>query len=635
MFQRLVEKLFGRGWAYRTAWIFCGHRKPWVEITNSNEILIRLKQINVVSFPKLTIHYEAYDLKLYIHYSELFDINKVKMPYIPTFVIGRESISELLTIRFHVVAQPGESIAFTHSICKGCEGIVVIYDGLDFYYKLLELKLKSENVTNINKFTKYFHAQIFVTFLSVNEIGHHEWKLKLSRKVKSYKMIRKVQNLTVDNIKSDKVANYVYRVHLENDQFPQISIIRRQFDGFNENRCICGGILLTEFISTDTKENNTFGPYCPDFLSKQPLLTPDGLRSVTFPNRQIQIVIYGFSPLFTVDIDLIISANQCEGIVNPSNVCNNAFNRTIKSGITRFNKRLKKLFYKFYCMEKIYTTYTELFIYIYSIRGCVIIQELQVEVNNAYNVKIYSLVNVHLNIYTWIDDDDIRSRTYWNSVRFHLSTDYYWSKSGSKDRILYDIPSIHIENIIKGPARTVGYFLKLTDSMSLEPKCYSCNESSHNLWKRPDVRGRYILVVSALCVSGYYHKNYIYVFTLDPLYEMVINRDHKLLVYLSIATSLAKRCTTANTVSNNETDQVTTYLRGISISTLQVTKSSYTLTIRELQQAVIYQKNNNCSMVVIQFRYVNDILVTMPFMDVLLGLLIRVRNVQNHSKLYI
>ena len=635
MFQRLVEKLFGRGWAYRTAWIFCGHRKPWVEITSSNEILIRLKQINVVGYPKLTIHYEAYDLKLYVYFSELFDINKVKMPDIPTFVIGRESVSELLTIRFHVVAQPGESIAFTHSICKGCEGIVVIYDGLDFYYKLLELKLKSENGTNINKFTKYFHAHICVTFFSVKEIGDHEWKMKLSRKIKSYKMIRKVQNLTVDNIKSDKVANYVYRVHLENDRFPQISIIRRQFDGFNENRCVCGGILLTEFISTDSQENNTFGPYCPDFLSKQPLMTPDGLRSVTFPNRQIQIVIYGFSPLFTVDIDLIISANQCEGIVNPSNVCNNAFNKTIKFGTTENNDLLKKLSYKFYCMERSYNTHTDLFIYIYSIDRCVIIQELQVEDNNAYNVKIYSPVNVHLNIYTWIDDDEIRSRTYWNHVTFHLSTEYHWSKRGSKDLILYDIPSIHIERKIKGPARTVGYFLKLSSSMSLKPKCYSCNESSHNLWRRYNAKDRYLLVVSALCVSGNYHKNYIYVFTLDPLYGMAINRKHKLLVYLSIATSLSNICTTANTVSNNETDQVTAVLRGVSINTLQVTKKSYTLTIYQLQQAVIYQKNNNCSVVVIHFRYVKDILVSMTIMDVLLGLLIRVRFVQHHSKIYI
>ena len=169
----------------------------------------------------------------------------------------------------------------------------------------------------------------------------------------------------------------MYRVHLENEQFPKISTIKQNFVRFNGNGCSSGGILLTEFANIDdTMNNHTYGHYCPNLVLKQPFLSSDGLKTLRFPNKHIQIVIFGFYPLFTIDIDLVITTSVCEGLLNPVTVCNSAFNDTIQTGVTESSAQTRRKSYEFYCLELLYENFRKLHMYIYNIEGCILIQEL-------------------------------------------------------------------------------------------------------------------------------------------------------------------------------------------------------------------------------------------------------------------
>ena len=620
----LLEKLHGTKWNHRTSWVFCGHRRPWVEVTSSNVAAIVLKQINIENFAKTVMHYEAYDDNLTLSFLELFYMNKITIPNIPVFVLGRLLTYHLLAIRFHVIGEPGEIIQFLACRCRHCEATMSIFDGFDLYYQLDELDLNSTNVVNIDKVTRYFHAHVVVSFRSLGQIRRRDWKMKLSRKLKKHKIITDSRNLTIQNIESGNIAHYVYRVHLENEQFPMISIIKRKFVGFNENGCASGCILLTEFTNIkDTMNNNTYGPYCPNLVLNQPFLASDGLKTITYPNKHIQIVIFGFYPLFTIDIDLVITTSVCEGILNPVTVCNSAFNDTIQSGITESNILTRRKSYEFYCLEIFYETFRKLHMYIYNIEGCILIQELPTRYDLNYVLKIFSPVEAELHLYTWADSSQLHNRKYWNSVGFHFSTKAIVSDTVSGFVSVRDIPFVKILYETEYSSTKLSYSLKLLTKNYKKQKCYRYNETSHQLWEVDKARDQYLLIANSICGTGHYQKNYIYIFTFSPLYEHDLKRKAKLLIYFSIRRNFTKDCITSDT-ANSEEDEITTQLPGTSISALRASKDVHTLTISSLERSLSYIKNNNCSTVLIQFRYVQHILLTKPLIDNIRGVILKV-----------
>ena len=589
LIHRLLEELLTK-WRYRPKWTFCGDKHPWIEITGSNHIALLLHALNAIHIPAMTMHYQVYDFHLHDYYRELMDLRRVTIPLLRSMLIHAKPLITVLTRRFHIVAQPGKVLRFVNTTCISCTAMVGVYDGFDYYHKIFESPLKSEYPVIMAKYSQYFRTHVIVQFddtdLSVDQI----WKMSIKLHHVRALTITEKYELELDNRKNDSIINTVLMVNITGTQFPRLSIKSRISVGLNEDGCAYGGLMIKQYRNESVF--NEYGPYCSRLMAFQPFLT--GLNELVFPSDPFKLFVYAFGPLYTLAIDIIVSITECEGLINPVELC--LSNDTVSQ--VPVGQSHQPTNYKLFC-KNILSTLVSGDVYIsivmHDLKGCVVVQQIPTTSDMSYIIRFTD----HSNIAIWIATPVLSTRlmglTNWGLITFHASqSNIITTTNNQVIRYLY-IPTAMLSYVTRFEFHKLMFHLQ-TRKREVIQICEKYNESSHTVWRDKFVEYRYFLSVTNICGVGTYSKNYIYVYSFTAGVNRMAHFGRKQIVYTSIITSL-----TADCIAKDKTDRVAIVIPTIYSDSIEITDRMFNVTLYSMLWVLVLEKQNPCSSVVIKF----------------------------------
>ena len=596
---RLLEEQSTK-WRYRPSWTFCGDKHPWIEVTGSNHIALLLHVLNAIHIPAMTVHYQVYDMHLLDYYRELMDLRKVTIPLLSSMVIHANPLSSVLTRRFHIVAQPGKVVHFINTTCISCSAIVGVYDGFDYYHKIFESPLKSEYPVTMAKHSQYFRTHVIVRFdntdLSVVQI----WKMSIELHHVRALTITDKYELELDNRRSDSIINNVLIVNITGNQFPRLSIRSRVSDGLNEDGCAYGGLMIKQYRNESIF--NKYGPYCSRLMAFQPFL--NGLNELVFSSDHFKLFVYAFGPLYTLAIDIAVSTTECEGLINPVELC--AINDTVSQVPVGHSQQLTN--YKLFCKNILLTlnsgdVYNS--IVMHDLKGCVIVQQIPTTSDMSYIFRFTDHSDMAIWISTPVLSTSLMSLTNWGAVTFHATlSNIITSTNNQVVRYLY-IPNAVLSYVTRFEFHKLMFHLHISRRKVIQ-RCEQYNESSHSVWRDKFVVYRYFLSVTNICGVGTYNKNYIYVYSFTTGVKRMTRFGRKLIEYISIITSLTSDC-----IANGKTDRVAIVIPTIYINSIEITDRRFNVTFFSTLWLLILEKQNPCSSVVMQFGHTVVVLISL------------------------
>ena len=107
--------------------------------------------------------------------------------------------------------------------------------------------------------------------------------------------------------------------HHAYETYPNISFHVREFHEWHNGDCTFGVFLFRHKYKQ--LKHHTLGPYCTDIAPNHPLIGRNGFDYLMFGNSGVEIIIYANGPLYTIDIDIVVLASLCEGVLEPTLLC--------------------------------------------------------------------------------------------------------------------------------------------------------------------------------------------------------------------------------------------------------------------------------------------------------------------------
>ena len=378
-------------------------------------------------------------------------------------------------------------------------------------------------------------------------------------------------------------------VNITGNRFPRLSIRSRVSTGLNEDGCAYGGLKIEQY--RNESDFNQYGPYCSRLMAFQPFLT--ALNQLVFSSDHFKLFVYAFGPLYALAIDIVVSATECEGLINPVELC--AINDTAPQVPVVQSQQLSN--YKLFC-KKSRKTHDSGDVYIsivvHDLKGCVIVQQIPTASDMSYIIRFTD----HSDIAIWIGTPVLSTRlmglTNWGLITFHASlSNTITSTNNQVIRYLY-IPTAMLSYMTRFEFHKLMYQLHISRRKVIQ-RCEKYNESSHTVWREKFAVYRYFLTVSR-CGVGTYNQNYIYVYSFTTGVKKMTRFGRKLIEYASIITSLTSDC-----IANGKTDRVAIVIPTIYSNSIEITDRRFNVTFFSTLWLLILEKQNPCSSVVIQF----------------------------------
>ena len=392
-------------WEFPDEWIFCGHRKPWYETTTSNAISMLLRQLNVRQRCNMTFIYTSLEKEVAGMY--------VTEANIRTTPLARPNITHTLRVyvsskvkqhRWRITTDYGFRLHFQDRRTCCSSNRMTIYDGYDEVFSKRYTatsdgdELEQELVSPIDVTSRYFQAEIHFFIYRLDGLLDGLLDALKSRVIFSFGYRRStlpVQNLELGSV--TPVANkgqVLYAAYsLGNtaaNVYPNVSFMIRKFEGWNEGPCSFGGFIFTSaFSDLDNVNEHKMGPFCADSIPTEPLIGTYGIKHVVFGRDEMLIILYAFGPLYDIDIDLVVTASACEGIVEmPHSVWTHKDHSQAKTSIS-FGRN-----YQATCQRKIINKKTFLRFGIINIKRCIVLQSIGFAATQEEHYEIVSGMDV-------------------------------------------------------------------------------------------------------------------------------------------------------------------------------------------------------------------------------------------------
>ena len=546
----------------------------------------------------MTIHYQVYEVKLQNYFRDLSKLREIIVPRITSSLFLSKPSTLIPIRRFHVIGKPGQVLYFMHSTCQWCRADCIAYDGFDLYHKLFEVHLESQDTVDLHHFSRYFRAYIILRFKDVDPNIQQKWLLVLTlRPIKKVKITEAYQE-QLDNRGLDQIVNYVLLVNFTSAQFPLLSIRSQISHGFNEEDCAYGGIIIVQSVNGSMLTNDTYGPYCSRLLVFQPFLSESDFTELAFSGDPFMLFVYAFGPLYQLKVDITVTTTKCEGIINPLTICmTNDTNSQVLQGIY-----VQKINYRCFC-DGIYSSQyyggIYLSIILLKIQGCIVIQQIPTVSSLNYIIRLKMYSDAKIWISTPAFSEEIMERTHWDRVSIHPSSKDIISSTPNGPVTQLDVPAMVIQYLTRSAFHKLMYYVLLTSKKVVE-KCSLYNESSHAIWKDMFTRYRHFLAVNSACGIGRYTKNYIYIFAFSTIDTHDGWVGGKFVEYVSVTTTSKLGCN-----AKNQTNTITINILNMYTYTIQITQMNLNFTIYSTLWALIIEKNNPCSILVVKFRCVH------------------------------
>ena len=586
---------FGGRFVYPEERTYCGQQRPWFVIIDSSIVRLRFIQKNVRKPSHILFIYSAISgrpaeilrMNSYIDKTELLGSNASTLYYFP---VAKSSTKEVIH-RWMLIVDFGYIIKFLSLETCCFFGLIEIFDGFEELNKLINIDKENNIFLNRSIFleTTYYKSLIKL------HIDEYNTSLK-SRALVVLTLIPIEHQTQLLSTNSNVTINHqglimykIFRFNTNSSIFPNVSFAIRKFKGINEGGCNFGGFAIKHLVNHKLFNPALLGPYCTDAASNIPLI--DGIPYLVFGVHETYLIIYAYGPYYEIDINVVVQATECEGIVEPVMTCQFNF-RILQTGYYQ-NSQVRGRNYLAKCLQ-----IKMKYILIDILAGCVIIQSIKLSIMQSYsldlkgNMELYvhyqkPKVRKDIGLYNNIIDAEfiIGLTNLVTSVTIPNVSMIIWKESISYLRIwqnvfnVYDYPS---------------YALRL----NTQPRTFECAEVFEDAYvhlkKYREIM--LMLTITTLCGLGIYRKPAVYIYKyMIPL----INKDgeYKQNMYMIIT---AKRCPAD---SNEPLDVITIILRDILFHSLDVIgdRTLYYETV-DMTANLLFEKASLCSTFQLQYR---------------------------------
>ena len=201
-------------------------------------------------------------------------------------------------------------------------GVLQMYDGFDNYYLMAQEQVSNYSLKVLN-ITSTYYMSTLVFQLNKTSIKPTKDTLFIVRYEKEIVKVRYIDVDTVNSVNNHgHVLHSIIAINMTNGGYPNVSIIVRSFNGWNDNLCLFGGYRLTHEIKTQSF-NLTYqqGPFCNWQAPSVPFIGTHGPKHIVFGSFRYWLTIYACGPLYEIDIDVVIRRSSCEGLFEPVYMC--------------------------------------------------------------------------------------------------------------------------------------------------------------------------------------------------------------------------------------------------------------------------------------------------------------------------
>ena len=573
----------GGHWDFPPYWRFCGKRRPWVEVSDLNHIVIGVRQYHLRYPLNATIYYTSLD-------RQMADSIRRKNSYIrralthgkPNGISGK-SLGVLNTLSHYkwiLTVELGYVIQYT-SIRTCCFiGSLEIFSGNDAMLSMLRMEKKTVlgEAHNISLVTTYFQSLVILRFHETTLMPNNTEIIALQT-MRVHHQTQHLDSNSTTNIKHHGQVLYdIFLFNFTETKFPNVSFVIRQFDGYNEGGCNLGGYAIEQTISNRTLK--LLGPYCNGSTSNVPLI--DGIQYLVLSKHETRMIFYAYGADYEIDLDLVVVESECEGILDPVRAC--PFNRLTKRPDRFLTTQIRGYNHNFRCILLNHNL-----VIIDLIKGCVALQVISIIYAQTHVMEIQG--NMLLSL------DYLKPhRFYVDAVEYHDEVKLMIGTTENELTTNYHISSekttfVRMRFTIRTPYDHDSFAIYLH---AIE-QTYEC---ANNITERSHVESQseLLLINTNYCGKGVYMKNGLYSYS-HRIQKLGDDKDRKHVMYVMID---AKSC-----LSNNREvlNIFVIKIRNELSHSVDVhgNKTLYVLT-PDLTVDILYDKLSSCSIVVLQYR---------------------------------
>ena len=358
----------------------CGHRQPWHELIDSHIVFIKVQQRDVINTMKLSFTYSLrnqFNLNIIMRMSRT---HSIKLKDLPRQSLRYTVINKMTySIKWQLRAPIGVIIRISTSSVVFNQ--LLIYTGYGTHHLIVD------SVTWRRRMTKLINYYVAAVHLGAR-ISSYEEMVYMLCTLQFWHINLKPTKLSIT---SERVQNFggiyykLFSIEPQNGSYPNISFRIRQADGWREGNCIYWGFLFKQYLHSSQLEPQTLGPYCTDSEPNHPLAGTDGLDYVVFGMTGVHLIIYVNGPLYTIDLDILVSYSSCEGIVSPVYLC--SFVKQDKDQ----NHNVIFPSFTISCRARI----TSIRISFVHLSRCLLIQKFEKEADILVIVEVVSSIDLH------------------------------------------------------------------------------------------------------------------------------------------------------------------------------------------------------------------------------------------------
>ena len=590
---RIGQLFRGGRFVYPNQWTYCGQQRPWFIIVDSSIVRLTIIQQNVRKPINIIFIYSAISgrpaemlrMNSRINQTNLLSNNASTLSYYPASQRHTHKVmyNWIITVDF------GYIIIFLSLETCCFFGFIDIFDGFEELHKLLNMEKKNTTFVNGSLFleTTYFKSRIklHIDEYTASMKNRSLFVLNVVRIEHQVQLLHTNSNVT---IKHQGLLMYkMFRFDTNSSVFPNVSFTIRKFEGINEGGCNFGGYTIKHFVNHKLLNPFLLGPYCTDAASS--VLLIDGLKYLVFGVHESYLIIYAYGPYYEIDIDVLVQATECEGIVEPVMACPINL-RQPQTGDFQ-NVKVSGQNYLARCVQLKMN-----YILIDVLAGCVIIQSIQLSIMSSYSLEIKGNMELYVNYQKpkLLDDIGVYHRIL-DAEFIIVLTNLISNVTVPSASMIIKEESIsylriwqHVLNLYEYPS----YLLRL----DTKPRTFECAKVSEDSHVQLNYNFMLMLTITNFCGFGTYSKPavYIYKYMIQPTNRVT---KMKQTMYIIITT---KRCSED---SNEPLDIITMILRDVIFHSMDVIgdRMLYTETV-DMTTNLLYEKASVCSTFQLQYR---------------------------------
>ena len=590
-----IGQLHRDRFAYPKIWTYCGQRRPWIVVVDSYRVKMIVIQKNVriqfhIIFIYSVICGRSAEILRMVSRLENTKLSKNNKRTVSYYSAARSSTNRVI-YNWMITVDFGYIIKFISLKTCCFLGFIDIFDGFEELHKLFTIKKRNTTFTNSSFFleTTYFKSllKLHIDEYNTSMRSRSLVALTVMRIAHQIHLLHTNSNVTIKHLGMPLYK--IFSFNTNGTLFPKVSFVIRKFEGINEGGCNFGGYAIEHLVNHKQFYPVLLGPYCSGAASSIPLI--DGIPYLVFGIPQTYLIIYAYGPYYKVDIDVVVQATECEGIVEPIMAC--PFNLQIPQTGGFPNSQSRGRNYLAKCVQL-----NMEYILIDVLTGCIIVQSIILSNLQTYSLEIKGNVELYINyqrpklldgfgLHNNIADAEfnIGLRNLASKVTTPPTSMTIWEESISYLRIWQPV-----DNLYEYPS----YLLHLnTTSRTFE--CATVSEDSH-VQLKDYYEFMLMLTITNFCGLGTYSKTavYIYKYMIQPTTRVTkLNPT----MYMIIA---AKTCQEA---FNAPLDVITMILRNVIFHSLDVIgdRTLYSRTV-DMTMNLLYEKASLCSTFQLQYR---------------------------------